>query len=294
MFKLVLLNLIFPMVVSAYILPKGKNHVTYQGLYSTAEKLWKKKEDTPTRYGRRGKTRFLHHQLGYFRGITAKFQVRASLSYSQTKMKRGEEGGSLEGDQVNRLSGFGLGGDYLCLNREKLAIICGLSFRHPIYSGPTGDFSRSPDIFIAPNDGSIHYNGNLVVVYRLRDFVSLNLYVSYRLRSGEPKDQILADLFVPLFIGSKFSIGPGLNYLTTLGGVDIGTPGFVDQVGKRSGGNTKVKAFSIVKEVVLGGSIKANYQLSSKVDLNTLVNQKFSGRNTDKSTSFIFGFGYTF
>ena len=77
-----------------------------------------------------------------------------------------------------------------------------------------------------------------------------------------------------------------------MGGPDIGTPAFGKQVGLRSGGNSKVKAFSIVNEEILGFTLFAGYQITGAWAVETYWNKKIKGRNTDAAKSFGFGVNY--
>ncbi len=276
------------------ILPDGIKKIRYGLNYSSSEKLWKAKDAPIKYYNNDGKASMLAHSLEYAQGFKYNIELNAKVTYSKTEMLEGSEGGTTKGDTRSGISNISIFGSKLLFQRGNFRSTGLVGIKHPFYEGPSSDYNESPDVFIAPNDGSIHYILGLTPSYSLTKRINLQSDFRYMVRSGEPKDQYTIDFIASYFASEKFTLGVGYNFLRTLGGPDIGTPGFSRQVQLRSGGNSKVKAFSVVKEYRDGMSLFLAYAPNIKYLIDLYYNKVLDGRNTDSSQSIGLGFSYFF
>lgn len=280
----ILLLPLFPTPSKATTLPQGMQIFRYGLYYSFAESLWINRRRK--NYGGEGKTVFQTHTLTHTYGLLENLQIDSEIAYSRTKMSKGTEGGSSEGDSKSQISAISVGATYELWKNNWYSLDGVFSIKHPWYVGPSSDYDKSPDTFISPNDGSIHYNLGVKNNFYFSKKVSLQTLLKFIFRSGEPKDQLSLDLYLPIYLTQKLQVGPGFNYLRTFGGPDIGTAAFTSQVGLRGAGNTgRVRAFSVVNEEVYGLSFFFAYHFSQKWTVDAFVNKQIDGRNTDIATS---------
>ena len=271
-------------------LPTGLKVFRYGLFVSQAESLWI--NDRQQDFGENGKTQFIYNSLsmkyGWFHGI----EFNGEVTYANTEMKRGTEGGSVAGDKQSGISAIKLGTGKSILSKGSYSLEGLFEISHPFNRGANSDFKDSPDVFIARNDGSIHYSFGVTQSFTFNELFSATLQSIYIARDSGLPDQIKFDLFLSLNATDKISLGLALNMKDTLGGLDLGTPEFAAEVPVRSGGNERIRAFSLVNEEVFGASVFSTYQIDGKWSVDAYVNKKLDGRNTDVATSY--GTGITF
>ena len=274
------------------MLPEGIRKMRYGLNYSTAKKLWM--GDKVKYFNDDGKTSFLSHSLEYAQGFPHNIQGQAHITYASVSMLQGNEGGTVEGDVRHGLSQISLSLNKHLFAKNKFNLTGYFGLKHPIHLGPSNDEKTSPDVFIAPNDGSFHTVIGITPSVALSPALELRSNLQYRFRSGTPKNQSSLDLFLSHFTNENLTLGIGYNLLRTWGGPDIGTPEFAEQVSLRSGNNSKIKAFSVVKESRDGVSALITYAPNPRYLIDAYYNRTIKGRNTDAADSLGAGIHYFF
>ena len=278
------------------VLPEGLQQIRYSISMSNAVKLWKKKDTAPAYMngGVDGKNKFTYHQLEYHVGLAKGFQIDTGLSFGNSEMVKGSEGGSVAGDTQSGIQDLSLGTEKSLWINNFYSLSGSFNYKYRFQTGKSSIYSESPDTFISLSDGTNHLSFGLVNNFSFNKLFSAHLLFNYILRDNDLADQYTIQLLLPFNVTESLQVGLGLNLLQTLGGLDIGGTGFSDEVTNRSGGNSKIKAFSAVKEEVLGTSVFIAYVIDTSWSIDIYAHQKLQGRNTDVSTSYGLGVNLLF